>query len=74
MMFHAAGTMTERWYERVWPRKSGDSDEHLVVRNDGLVAVREMEAALTLDPESKLMSISQSNEHNEGRCRCSTCP
>ena len=58
VMFRVAGkvqggVMTERWYEGIWLGKSALSDEHLILKKDGLVvrsrAVREMSSGIAWD-------------------------
>jgi len=65
VMFRVVGKvqgsiMTERWYEGVWLGKSATSDEHLVMKNDGLVvrsrSVRELDAKITMEDFDKLKS------------------
>ena len=52
------GVMTDRWYEGIWLGKRFDTEEHLVMKGDGLVvrcrAVRERDIPLTLDELDKL--------------------
>ena len=55
------GIMTERWYDGVWIGKTSLSDEHLVMKEDGMVvrarAVREMDGDVTLATLDKLRCL-----------------
>ena len=52
------GVMSERWYEGVWLGKRFDTEEHLVMKDDGLVvrcrAVRERDLPVTMEMLDKL--------------------
>ena len=65
VMFRVAGkvqggNMTERWYEGIWLGKTTLSDEHLIMKGDGLVvrarAVRIMGTTLSYEDIDKLRS------------------
>ena len=54
------GLMTERWYEGLWLGKRFDTEEHLVMKDDGFVvrcrAVRERDIPVTKEMLEKLKS------------------